>query len=312
MSDSRGFLRLLLPVAEPDFGRHAIQRAAALIRRPGVTVTLLAVVDARSARERSPEYRADPRHQPMLDRLEEARLELSETGVVAQTQVLFGTPGREIAAEANRGNHDLIVLTTRGRSELGRLFLGSVAQTAIRDSPVPVMLFRRPCGLDESLFDVHRSEPALFRKILVMLDGSGPALAVLEPAIRLARAFGSELILFHAVPPRGFHQQRIEAARAYLSLQADRVSELGFASRIQIVVGDPVEESLRALKGYADTLALATRLSSPWRVAALGSTAASLLAQAEGPVLCVSSNPAVPRILGPGKPMTAVPQESLQ
>lgn len=67
---------------------------------------------------------------------------LREAGYKVMTEVRFGDPAREIVSLAERAKVDLIAMATHGRSALGRLALGSVAEEVVRRAPVPVMLMR--------------------------------------------------------------------------------------------------------------------------------------------------------------------------
>ncbi|MCK4718510.1 MAG: universal stress protein, partial [Thermoplasmata archaeon] len=51
-----------------------------------------------------------------------------------------GSQAHAIVEEAKE--HDLIVMGTLGRTGLGRLLLGSVAERVMRHAPCPVMLIR--------------------------------------------------------------------------------------------------------------------------------------------------------------------------
>ncbi|MBI4591539.1 MAG: universal stress protein [Candidatus Rokubacteria bacterium] len=67
---------------------------------------------------------------------------LKAKGVRAGARVRIGDPSIEIAAAAKEIGADLIAMTTHGRSGLGRLLFGSVAEAVLRSAPIPVFLMR--------------------------------------------------------------------------------------------------------------------------------------------------------------------------
>lgn len=68
--------------------------------------------------------------------------ELRDKGIRVETRVRRGTPPLEILAGARESEADLIAMTTHGRSGLGRLLFGSVAEEVLRHSDIPVFLMR--------------------------------------------------------------------------------------------------------------------------------------------------------------------------
>ncbi|MBI2467739.1 MAG: universal stress protein [Candidatus Rokubacteria bacterium] len=77
--------------------------------------------------------------------LEGVAATLGERGVRAIVQVRVGAPPAEIVAAAIETGADLIAMTTHGRSGLGRLLFGSVAESVLRGAPIPVIVMR-PAG----------------------------------------------------------------------------------------------------------------------------------------------------------------------
>ena len=63
-------------------------------------------------------------------------------GVPLETTVRFGDPAAQILDEAETFGADLIVVGTAGRSGIGRVLLGSVAERVFAKATVPVMLLR--------------------------------------------------------------------------------------------------------------------------------------------------------------------------
>ena len=68
--------------------------------------------------------------------------ELRAKGIRAQTHVRRGDPTAEIVGCAREIGADLVAMTTHGRSGLGRLVFGSVAEAVLRHSHLPVFLMR--------------------------------------------------------------------------------------------------------------------------------------------------------------------------
>jgi len=75
------------------------------------------------------------------------RLQASEPGIRdlrVETKLVEGNPAKEILAAANEIKPELIVMGTHGRTGLGRLLMGSVAEEVVRKSPFPVLTVKTP------------------------------------------------------------------------------------------------------------------------------------------------------------------------
>jgi nucleotide-binding universal stress UspA family protein len=59
-----------------------------------------------------------------------------------ETSVWYGPPAESIIDAARTRAIDLIVMGSHGRSGLGRLILGSVAETVLRGTTTPILLIR--------------------------------------------------------------------------------------------------------------------------------------------------------------------------
>ena len=67
---------------------------------------------------------------------------LDRSEVAYRSVVKDGSPGREIVAAARQENCDLIIMGSRGRSDLAGLLLGSVAHKVLQTAPCPVLVIR--------------------------------------------------------------------------------------------------------------------------------------------------------------------------
>jgi nucleotide-binding universal stress UspA family protein len=87
-----------------------------------------------------------------------ARIErrLADKGIRVRTELRSGAPAAEIVAAAAAWNADLIAMATHGRSGLGRLLVGSVAETVLRAAPVPVLMIRTTTKLPAPVGEARR------------------------------------------------------------------------------------------------------------------------------------------------------------
>jgi nucleotide-binding universal stress UspA family protein len=106
---------------------------------------------------------------------------------VAEPLVAVGPPADTIVQKANEIDADLILIGAGELSRFERYSMGPVATAVIEHAPQPVLAVR-PGG-----------PAARFQKILCAVDQSGPAARGLRNAIRLARAFGGELVVLTVV-----------------------------------------------------------------------------------------------------------------
>lgn len=78
----------------------------------------------------------------LLDELDVLAHTLRDAGYVTQVEVDFGNPAEAIVERARAQDIHLVAMTTHGRSGIGRLLFGSVAEQIMRHVDVPVLLLR--------------------------------------------------------------------------------------------------------------------------------------------------------------------------
>jgi nucleotide-binding universal stress UspA family protein len=143
-----GIRTVLLPTDGSPSGEAALQHGLKLARALGADVTLLYVVEG-MYRYLGPETALYPVAEALeaelqqigQEALQKAKEMADAVGVVAQTRLAVGRAVEGILAEAKA--HDLVVMSTHGRSGLDRLLLGSVAEGVLRRSEKPVLVIPR-------------------------------------------------------------------------------------------------------------------------------------------------------------------------
>jgi universal stress protein A len=148
------FKKILCPVDFSDDSREAMRRSADLVKATGGSLTLFHVVHVpiTSYADGGPMM---PVSGPDLaidlgaaadKSLAEWQKRAEEMGVKqVSARVVAGVPWQMIveALEADR-SYDLVAMGTHGRTGIGRVLLGSVAERVVRHAPCAVLVTRQP------------------------------------------------------------------------------------------------------------------------------------------------------------------------
>jgi nucleotide-binding universal stress UspA family protein len=134
---------ILVPLDGSPLAEIALSRASELASEAGARLVLLRAVEA------SPMLGTD-RIEAEVKLVQEAEeyLRAASARVIAMgardvsASVWYGSAPWAISEAARVHHADLICMTTHGRSGLGRLILGSVAETVLRATTTPILLLR--------------------------------------------------------------------------------------------------------------------------------------------------------------------------
>ena len=141
------YKRVVVPLDGSPLAEGMLRFIIDIARPLNLEVALLQVVKA------APPYLTETMKALVLENAErslaEARAylaglgeDLSAKGIRVRIEVRGGDPVDEIVACAREIDADLIAMTTHGRSGLGRLLFGSVAEAVLRQAELPVFLMR--------------------------------------------------------------------------------------------------------------------------------------------------------------------------
>lgn len=209
---------------------------------------------------------------------------LKTEGFVPTYVVRYGNPAEWILEESRARRSTLIAMATHGRSGMERLLLGSVAETILQNSPVPVLLTRSFSSAENRL-----KRP--IRTIIVPLDGTPEALGALDPVLSLARRWDARIHLLRVGEPTpypGHWESPDETAR-----RADQVlREACIPTTFEYRRGHPSEEILKSVgENDADLLVLASHARTGPSLWLKGSVTADVLRKTEVPILVVRRQP---------------------
>jgi len=136
--------KILIATDGSDYTKEAVATGLKLAGVLGAEVTALYVIDQTSF-VTFPVDSSIVSVYPQLENegkraVEEVRKEGEAMGIKVTPVVAEGSPTRKIVEMA--ADFDLVVLGTLGRSALGKLFIGSVAERVTRYAPCPVLVVR--------------------------------------------------------------------------------------------------------------------------------------------------------------------------
>ena len=138
--------RILVPVDGSKSSNDAARFAGQLARDTGAAVTLLHVYDLPSVAAMGLRHVAEPELSRIRDAMargsfDQARAAMGEVPRIDE-HLDMGHPAQEICSYANREKPDLVVMGSRGLSELKSLLLGSVSEYVVRHAGCPVTIVR--------------------------------------------------------------------------------------------------------------------------------------------------------------------------
>ncbi len=214
--------------------------------------------------------------------------------------VRYGHPADEILAFVADVGADLIVMSTHGRSGIGRWVFGSVADRVLRRATCPVLLVRPDGGAVAA--------PLPYQRVLVPLDASELAEQIVPYVKALVRSNQTRVHLVSVLTmgltdrtvtlltsyPPGLQLATTTPEYAQVQLQtylrsvAAALREQGAVVNVAVRRGSPADEILAcAAEIEADLIAMTTHGSSGASRWVYGNVAGKVLQGAKTPVLLV-------------------------
>ncbi len=212
------------------------------------------------------------------------------------TYVRHGQPWKNLSHIVVENAIDLLVLGTHGRTGLGKLLLGSVAEDILRHVPCPVLTVGPKVSGHAKLQEIQAKGSELapaeleLRQILYATNFTAASLVVAPVAVALAEQFRAHLTLMHVIEQYSDldnHPGPIEDGVQKLQALVPKDASLPYAPEIVMEFGPAVECIVNtAVEREADLIVLGARpvdgtAHLPW------STVHQVVARAACPVLTV-------------------------
>lgn len=221
------------------------------------------------------------------------RQRLAGEGFAVSTVALHDTALHAITHAARTGGAEIIVMSTHGRTGVGRALLGSVADEVLRHTALPILLVRA----GEAPAAPERGP---YGRILVPLDGTALGEAALDYLARGELGRACEVVALRAISPNvgslmygmpGYAARQAwvdEQARAEATTYLDRVVGAhlqGWTYRAEVLMDTPGAAIRAAALEGIDLIVMATHGWTGLGRLAHGSIAKQVLRHATAPVL---------------------------
>ena len=194
--------------------------------------------------------------------IERMKAALRSVWSVIENRVVRGHPAEAIVQTAARQKADLIVMGSRGLTDVRAFVLGSVSRRVVMHAGCPVLL-------------IKKRVPVL-RRIVVGMDGSKHAWAGVEYLLRMPLPEAARITVVSVVPPlpietspvqitlseflEQLHVPLLKKAQAVAKEAVARIQKAGFEAKAVVVHGHPSHEIVKVAEAErADLVVVGSR-----------------------------------------------------
>lgn len=252
------FDRVLVPLAGSPLAECVLPHVIAFAKAFNAQITLVHVLEQPSASLGL--GKADPLDWQLKKSeanlyLDAMKVRLGENGVLVQTLLLEGRVSDQIIQLAHTSQVDLLILSDCSDTDSHRRSVSSTVMKILQGVRTTILLVRTHQLVTTQIDDLR------YQRLLVPLDGSQRAGAVLTPVTALVQAHHSDLLLVHIVskpemarymPPS---QDDVEIANQCIARNREEgrkyleelQSHLPAKTQTQLLVSDHVAATLQTL-----------------------------------------------------------------
>lgn len=134
------FKNILVPYDDSSNSKRALTKAFALAELADSTLTLVHIISYHKALGKI----VEPYKESMIDHVKknfnQIEREASRRDVVLKEQIFYGNPSEEILRFMKNKKFDIVIMGRRGTSKITGSSLGSVSNTLVQNSKIPVLV----------------------------------------------------------------------------------------------------------------------------------------------------------------------------
>jgi nucleotide-binding universal stress UspA family protein len=296
-------MNIVCAVDGSDYSRWSVEALKAFADRPPERLILLHTVEPRlpkSSGSPNPARVArviralDERGLTLLRQMAQAAsVALGQGGTGAKTKIetalAHGRPAVSIVTQARRRRADLVILGSRGLSDIRGFLLGSVSRSVLTQAPCPVLIVKRPLSsLDRVVLAVdgskHSRRACEFACQRVFQEST--QVSVLSVAGDGLTEMASQVL--PAAQIQDLTRPQIDHAQELVGQYRDQVLKTGCSATTEVRTGHTSEQILQhAEQLKADLIIVGSRGLEGTERLELGSVAESVLKYAPCSVLVV-------------------------
>lgn len=275
------YTKIVVPLDGSPLAEVALPYAEEVAGKMGSEITLLSVLQS----EEPTEYQKHHAYFTKIVKATKHHVEkyLDKSGgkaVSVATATRVGGPAEGILDYVNKGNRNLIVMATHGRSGISRWALGSVADKVVRVTAGQAVMLIRAKGAHP---DIRAKR--ILKKALVPLDGSPVSEAVISYITEIARPLQMKLTLLQVIPKTN---HSYSDAETYLQSWCSRLEDKGITTRYEVRVGAAADQIIDLADELAiDLVAMSTHGQTAISLWPLGSVAQKVLLGGNTPLLLI-------------------------
>ncbi len=287
-------MKVLCAVDGSEFSHWGVESLCVLAHQPPRSLNLVHVLDTRGITVKRALPALKEEGTRLLHRIAEAaKAALSQQAAGSVTKIrsilVQGPVAETVVRQARRRRVDLVIVGSRGASDIRGFLLGSVSRRVVAHAPCPVLVVRR--RLHEAVrvvlaVDSSQRSKAAARFLLAGIVGEATQVIVLS----VVAPVGTDLAARVLTPSEleDLTKPRAEQTRHLVAQYRDMFLKEGCAVRTEVLAGHPSHSIVRYLEEHeVDLVAVGSRgLSGPER-SQLGSVSESIIKYAPCSVLVV-------------------------